>query len=59
MEKSFPMIDMALLNGEEREIAMKILQDACENWGFFEVPQTRSLICTSIEYQNTIISTQF
>jgi isopenicillin N synthase-like dioxygenase len=59
MENSFPTIDMAMLNGEERETTMKNLQDACENWGFFEVPPTRSLICTSIGCQSTTISTQF
>lgn len=37
MENSFPMIDMAKMDGGEREAAMKILQDACENWGFFEI----------------------
>jgi aminocyclopropanecarboxylate oxidase len=34
---SFPIIDMGLLAGEERPAAMELLQDACENWGFFEV----------------------
>lgn len=37
MDKSFPLIDMAKLNGEERDAGMKILQDACQNWGFFEL----------------------
>lgn len=48
MDKSFPMIDMAKLNGEERDAGMKILQDACQNWGFFEVRQTRSLILSPL-----------
>nr|AFO63019.1 ACC oxidase [Hordeum vulgare] len=34
---SFPIIDMGLLRGEERPAAMNLLQDACENWGFFQV----------------------
>ncbi|KAG8056943.1 hypothetical protein GUJ93_ZPchr0002g24457 [Zizania palustris] len=33
----FPIIDMALLAGEERPAAMDMLHDACENWGFFEI----------------------
>ncbi|XP_020265519.1 1-aminocyclopropane-1-carboxylate oxidase 1-like [Asparagus officinalis] len=34
---SFPIINMEELNGENRGLAMGILRDACENWGFFEV----------------------
>ncbi|KAF8779746.1 hypothetical protein HU200_002331 [Digitaria exilis] len=34
---SFPIIDMGLLDGEERPAAMELLHDACENWGFFEI----------------------
>ncbi|KAL6846479.1 hypothetical protein ACP4OV_023927 [Aristida adscensionis] len=34
---SFPIIDMVLLGGEERPVAMELLRDACENWGFFEI----------------------
>jgi len=34
---SFPVINMEELNGEERRVAMKVLNDACENWGFFEL----------------------
>ena len=37
---SFPVINMGLLGGEERPAAMELLRDACENWGFFEVPLT-------------------
>ncbi|RZS04617.1 hypothetical protein BHM03_00035018 [Ensete ventricosum] len=37
MECSFPVINMEKLQGEEREKAMELLRDACENWGFFEV----------------------
>ncbi|KAL6656116.1 hypothetical protein ACP70R_006942 [Stipagrostis hirtigluma subsp. patula] len=33
---SFPIIDMALLGGEQRPAAMELLRDACENWGFFQ-----------------------
>ncbi|KAJ1699801.1 hypothetical protein LUZ63_008313 [Rhynchospora breviuscula] len=34
---SFPVINMKKLEGEERGAAMDLLQDACQNWGFFEV----------------------
>lgn len=34
---TFPVIDMAKLNGEERKATMELINDACENWGFFEV----------------------
>ncbi|RZC46211.1 hypothetical protein C5167_039158 [Papaver somniferum] len=34
---TFPVIDMEKLNGEERANTMNIIQDACENWGFFEL----------------------
>ncbi|XP_072953020.1 1-aminocyclopropane-1-carboxylate oxidase-like [Typha angustifolia] len=33
----FPVIRMEKLEGEEREAAMELLRDACENWGFFEI----------------------
>ncbi|XP_031491105.1 1-aminocyclopropane-1-carboxylate oxidase-like [Nymphaea colorata] len=35
--ENFPVVDMEKLNGEERGATMAIIQDACENWGFFEV----------------------
>uniref|UniRef100_A0A453PPH2 Fe2OG dioxygenase domain-containing protein n=1 Tax=Aegilops tauschii subsp. strangulata TaxID=200361 RepID=A0A453PPH2_AEGTS len=34
---SFPMINMEKLETEERGAAMEVIQDACENWGFFEL----------------------
>ncbi|CAI9756636.1 unnamed protein product [Fraxinus pennsylvanica] len=34
---SFPVINMEKLNGEERAATMEKIQDACENWGFFEL----------------------
>lgn len=34
---TFPVIDMEKLNGEERGATMELIEDACENWGFFEV----------------------
>ncbi|XP_022132468.1 1-aminocyclopropane-1-carboxylate oxidase 3 [Momordica charantia] len=37
MEMGFPVIDMEKLNGEERDAAMERINDACENWGFFEL----------------------
>ena len=35
---SFPVINMEKLETEERGAAMEVIRDACENWGFFEVP---------------------
>ena len=35
---SFPVINMEKLETEERGAAMEVIHDACENWGFFEVP---------------------
>ncbi|CAA7029087.1 unnamed protein product [Microthlaspi erraticum] len=39
MEKNikFPVIDLAKLNGEERDQTMALIDDACQNWGFFEL----------------------
>ncbi|KAL8459389.1 hypothetical protein ACS0TY_036763 [Phlomoides rotata] len=34
---TFPVINMEKLNGEERGAVMEKINDACENWGFFEV----------------------
>ncbi|XP_073312280.1 1-aminocyclopropane-1-carboxylate oxidase [Primulina huaijiensis] len=34
---TFPVIDMEKLNGEDRHATMEIIEDACENWGFFEL----------------------
>ncbi|GFQ07405.1 1-aminocyclopropane-1-carboxylate oxidase [Phtheirospermum japonicum] len=34
---TFPVINMEKLNGEERAATMEIINDACENWGFFEL----------------------
>lgn len=42
--ESFPVINMEKLNGEERGATMELINDACENWGFFEV-------LVSISYQ--------
>uniref|UniRef100_A0A5B7A166 aminocyclopropanecarboxylate oxidase n=1 Tax=Davidia involucrata TaxID=16924 RepID=A0A5B7A166_DAVIN len=35
--ENFPVINMEKLNGEERGATMEIINDACENWGFFEL----------------------
>ena len=35
--ESFPVINMEKMNGEERAATMGLINDACENWGFFEV----------------------
>ncbi|KAL2495444.1 1-aminocyclopropane-1-carboxylate oxidase 4 [Forsythia ovata] len=34
---SFPVINLVKLNGEERAATMEKINDACENWGFFEL----------------------
>uniref|UniRef100_A0ACD5ZBD1 Uncharacterized protein n=1 Tax=Avena sativa TaxID=4498 RepID=A0ACD5ZBD1_AVESA len=34
---SFPVISMEKLETEERGVAMEVIRDACENWGFFEL----------------------
>ncbi|XP_048233323.1 1-aminocyclopropane-1-carboxylate oxidase [Ricinus communis] len=33
----FPVINLEKLNGEERTATMAKINDACENWGFFEL----------------------
>ncbi|KAJ0830105.1 putative aminocyclopropanecarboxylate oxidase [Helianthus annuus] len=34
---TFPVVNMEKLNGEERGETMNLINDACENWGFFEI----------------------
>ncbi|KAI9088284.1 hypothetical protein K1719_030005 [Acacia pycnantha] len=34
---NFPVINLEKLNGEERQATMEKINDACENWGFFEL----------------------
>ncbi|XP_052178457.1 1-aminocyclopropane-1-carboxylate oxidase-like [Diospyros lotus] len=35
--ENFPVINMEKMNGEERAATMGLINDACENWGFFEL----------------------
>ncbi|KAK9078164.1 hypothetical protein SSX86_002221 [Deinandra increscens subsp. villosa] len=35
--ENFPLINMEKLNGDERMATMNKINDACENWGFFEL----------------------
>lgn len=35
--ENFPIIDLSKLNGDERSATMEMINDACENWGFFEL----------------------
>ncbi|PSS04682.1 1-aminocyclopropane-1-carboxylate oxidase [Actinidia chinensis var. chinensis] len=35
--EAFPVIDMEKLTGKERSPTMEKINDACENWGFFEL----------------------
>nr|P54847.1 RecName: Full=1-aminocyclopropane-1-carboxylate oxidase 3; Short=ACC oxidase 3; AltName: Full=Ethylene-forming enzyme; Short=EFE [Cucumis melo]CAA64799.1 ACC oxidase [Cucumis melo] len=37
MEMDFPVINMNNLNGESRVSVLNQINDACENWGFFEL----------------------
>ncbi|KAE8689684.1 1-aminocyclopropane-1-carboxylate oxidase 3 [Hibiscus syriacus] len=37
MELTFPVIDLSKINGDERGATMDMINDACENWGFFEL----------------------
>ena len=41
----FPVVNLSKLNGEERDQTMALINDACENWGFFEVQ-----ILTCVQY---------
>ncbi|KAI7752607.1 hypothetical protein M8C21_021826 [Ambrosia artemisiifolia] len=34
---NFPLINMENLNGAERAVTMEKINEACENWGFFEL----------------------
>lgn len=36
--ESFPVISLEKVNGVERASILEKIKDACENWGFFEVP---------------------
>ncbi|KAG5014814.1 hypothetical protein AAZX31_08G049400 [Glycine max] len=35
--ENFPVINLENLNGEERKTILEQIEDACENWGFFEL----------------------
>lgn len=35
--ETFPIVNMEKLNGEERAATLSLINDACENWGFFEI----------------------
>ena len=36
--ENFPVINLENVNGKERKAILEKIEDACENWGFFEVP---------------------
>lgn len=36
-EMEIPVIDFGEINGEERSKTMALLNQACEQWGFFQV----------------------
>lgn len=38
---NFPIVNMEKLYGDERNVVMEKIKDACENWGFFEVIWTK------------------
>ncbi|KAA8524753.1 hypothetical protein F0562_011176 [Nyssa sinensis] len=35
--ENFPVINLEKLNGDERRATLEMINDACENWGFFEL----------------------
>ncbi|KAL9316152.1 hypothetical protein ACSQ67_017153 [Phaseolus vulgaris] len=35
--ENFPVINLANLNGEEKKATLEQIEDACKNWGFFEL----------------------
>ncbi|BAT72662.1 hypothetical protein LR48_Vigan1091s002500 [Vigna angularis] len=35
--ENFPVINLENINGEERKAVLEKIEDACENWGFFEL----------------------
>ncbi|RZB67494.1 1-aminocyclopropane-1-carboxylate oxidase 4 [Glycine soja] len=35
--ENFPVINLENLNGEERKATLNQIEDACQNWGFFEL----------------------
>ncbi|KHN05269.1 ATP-dependent zinc metalloprotease FTSH 6, chloroplastic [Glycine soja] len=35
--ENFPVINLENINGEERKTILDQIQDACQNWGFFEM----------------------
>ncbi|TKY56981.1 1-aminocyclopropane-1-carboxylate oxidase 4 [Spatholobus suberectus] len=35
--ENFPVINLENLNGEERKATLEQIEDACQNWGFFEL----------------------
>ncbi|XP_027921183.1 1-aminocyclopropane-1-carboxylate oxidase-like [Vigna unguiculata] len=35
--ENFPVINLESINGEERKAVLEKIEDACENWGFFEL----------------------
>lgn len=36
--ENFPVISLENINGAERAAILEKINEACENWGFFEVP---------------------
>ncbi|TKY56979.1 1-aminocyclopropane-1-carboxylate oxidase 4 [Spatholobus suberectus] len=35
--ENFPVINLENLNGDERKATLESIEDACQNWGFFEL----------------------
>jgi len=52
--ENFPVINLENLNGEERKTILEQIEDACENWGFFEVYLTK--IYLYVYFQSKIFS---
>lgn len=56
--ENFPVINLENLNGEERKATLNQIEDACQNWGFFEVPHNHKLAYKSC-HTHTQINTVY
>jgi len=46
--ENFPVINLANINGEEKKTTLDQIEDACQNWGFFEVHSSNIYKCVHI-----------
>ncbi|KVI09401.1 hypothetical protein Ccrd_012220 [Cynara cardunculus var. scolymus] len=54
--ETFPVVNMEKLNGEERSATMKLINDACENWGFFEMTKGHYKKCMEERFKEMVAS---